>query len=53
MNDKRKFPHYMLSEIHEQARTVRDTPAGWLDAESGTVALEMFPLSASEIKSLG
>ena len=52
MNDKRKFPHYMLSEIHEQPRTVRDTLAGWLDATSGTVVLEAFPLSASEIESL-
>jgi glucosamine--fructose-6-phosphate aminotransferase (isomerizing) len=52
MNDNRKFPHYMLSEIHEQPRTVRDTLAGRLDTEGGTVALEAFPLSVSEIKSL-
>ncbi|MGZ3686850.1 MAG: glutamine--fructose-6-phosphate transaminase (isomerizing), partial [Bdellovibrionota bacterium] len=32
--DKAGFPHYMLKEIHEQARTLRDTAAAHLDETS-------------------
>lgn len=52
MNNKRKFPHHMLSEINEQPRTVRDTLAGRLAPETGTVALECLPLIASGLRSL-
>ena len=52
MARKRKFPHHMLREIHEQPRTVRDTLAGRLDPDSGLVALETLSLTDAELKSL-
>jgi glucosamine--fructose-6-phosphate aminotransferase (isomerizing) len=52
MNDNRKFSHYMLSEIHEHPRTIRDTLAGGLSPETGTVALGSLPLSVPELRSL-
>jgi glutamine---fructose-6-phosphate transaminase (isomerizing) len=52
MNDKRKFSRYMLSEIYEHPRAVRDTLAGRLSPETGTVTPGSLPLSASELKSL-
>ncbi len=36
---KGDFSHFMLKEIHEQPRAVRDTFAGRMDAESGRVTL--------------
>jgi len=42
----------MLREIHEQPRTVRDTLAGRLALDTGTVALEGLPARASDLASL-
>jgi glucosamine--fructose-6-phosphate aminotransferase (isomerizing) len=52
MNDKRQFAHHMLSEIHEQPQTVRETLAGRLALDAGTVALDGLPVLPSDLKSL-
>jgi glucosamine--fructose-6-phosphate aminotransferase (isomerizing) len=52
MNDKRTFAHHMLSEIHQQPRTIRDTLAGRLDLETGTVVLETLPVRLSDLASV-
>jgi glucosamine--fructose-6-phosphate aminotransferase (isomerizing) len=39
MAEKGGYPHFMLKEIHEQPRAVRDTFLGRIEAESGTAVL--------------
>ncbi len=46
---KGDFPHFMLKEIHEQPRAVRDTYAGRVDAESGQVELAETGLSTTDL----
>jgi len=36
------YPHFMLKEIHEQPRAIRDTLAGRLDTEKGRIKLGDF-----------
>jgi glucosamine--fructose-6-phosphate aminotransferase (isomerizing) len=40
MAEKGGFPHFMLKEIHEQPRSLRDTLAGRVSADKGDVFLE-------------
>jgi glucosamine--fructose-6-phosphate aminotransferase (isomerizing) len=42
------FDHYMAKEIHEQPEALRRTVQGRLDALSGAVELEEFPVNAFE-----
>jgi glucosamine--fructose-6-phosphate aminotransferase (isomerizing) len=39
--DKNGYPHYMLKEIHEQARTILDTLNSTFDGASGTMPFEL------------
>ncbi|MFN3324126.1 MAG: glutamine--fructose-6-phosphate transaminase (isomerizing) [Bryobacteraceae bacterium] len=45
MVEKRGYRHYMLKEIHEQPRAVRDTLAGRVDLARSTVCLDELPFS--------
>ncbi len=46
--EKDGYPHFMLKEIHEGARTVRATLAGRLSETSNTVKLPDLPFSAEK-----
>ena len=41
--DKGAFPHFLIKEIFEQPRAVRDTVLGRVSPESGMVSLEGIP----------
>ncbi|HCC34680.1 MAG TPA: hypothetical protein DEQ02_03215 [Ruminococcaceae bacterium] len=49
---KGDYPDFMLKEIHEQPRVLRETFAGRFDAESGRLKLDELPLSTDEIKAI-
>jgi glucosamine--fructose-6-phosphate aminotransferase (isomerizing) len=49
MAEKGGYKHFMLKEIFEQPRAVRDTIAGRLVEESGNVYLEDLKLSAADL----
>jgi len=42
--EKGEYRHFMLKEIHEQARAITDTIRGRVDLETGDVSLEDLPL---------
>src|SRR3989304_2404234 len=42
--EKQGFKHFMLKEIHEQPRTIRDTLLGRYSLDSGTVHLKELGL---------
>lgn len=50
--EKGGYAHFMLKEIHEQPRALRDTLAGRLDALSGRVKLEGVGLTPEEARKL-
>ena len=52
MAEKGGFKHFMLKEIYEQPRAVRDTTLGRVSQEIGKVFLEEMDISAAELKSL-
>lgn len=52
MAEKGGFKHFMLKEIFEQPRAVRDTIAGRLREEEGDVFLEEMKLSDEELRSI-
>jgi glucosamine--fructose-6-phosphate aminotransferase (isomerizing) len=52
MAEKGGFKHFMLKEIFEQPRAVRDTVAGRLVEEEGTVYLEDLKLSDEELAAI-
>ncbi|NLG11281.1 MAG: glutamine--fructose-6-phosphate transaminase (isomerizing) [Coriobacteriaceae bacterium] len=43
------YPDFMLKEIHEQPRVIRDTLAGRFDVVSGELSFEELPLSSEEL----
>ena len=43
--EKGQYRHFMLKEIHEQARAITDTIRGRVDLETGDVSLEDLPLT--------
>ena len=45
MIEKRGYKHFMLKEIHEQPKVIRDTLAGRISLETGKVDLEDIGLS--------
>jgi glucosamine--fructose-6-phosphate aminotransferase (isomerizing) len=47
-----KFPHYMIKEIFEQPRALRDTVAPRVSLEEGSVRLEEVRISADELRAL-
>ena len=46
--EKGEYRHFMLKEIHEQARAITDTLRGRVDFETGDVSLEDLPLGPGE-----
>src|SRR3954454_11273329 len=52
MAEKGGFKHFMLKEIYEQPRAVRDTTLGRVSLESGKVFLEEMEVSEKEFKGL-
>jgi glutamine---fructose-6-phosphate transaminase (isomerizing) len=52
MAEKGGFKHFMLKEIYEQPRSVRDTTLGRISQETGHVFLEEMHISDSEFKTL-
>src|SRR5579864_3640980 len=52
MAEKGGFKHFMLKEIYEQPRAVRDTSIGRVSLDSGKVFLEEMEISENDFKSL-
>jgi glucosamine--fructose-6-phosphate aminotransferase (isomerizing) len=52
MAEKGGYKHFMLKEIYEQPRAVRDTIAGRLNEEEGDVFLEDFELSDEDFSAI-
>ncbi|MGZ4813961.1 MAG: glutamine--fructose-6-phosphate transaminase (isomerizing) [Terriglobales bacterium] len=52
MAEKGGFKHFMLKEIFEQPRAVRDTTLGRVSLDSGKVFLDEMEISEAEFKSL-
>jgi glucosamine--fructose-6-phosphate aminotransferase (isomerizing) len=50
--EKGGFKHFMLKEIYEQPRTIRDTTIGRVSQDSGQVFLDEMHVSADEFKAL-
>jgi glucosamine--fructose-6-phosphate aminotransferase (isomerizing) len=48
--EKGGYAHFMLKEIHEQPKAVRDTIASRVDAKNGLVHFDELNISAAEIK---
>ncbi len=52
MAEKGGFKHFMLKEIYEQPRAVRDTVQGRVSLDTGKVYLEEMDISEEEFRSL-
>ncbi len=52
MAEKGGFKHFMLKEIYEQARAVRDTTLGRISLDSGKVFLDEMEISEAEFAAL-
>jgi glucosamine--fructose-6-phosphate aminotransferase (isomerizing) len=52
MAEKGGFKHFMLKEIYEQPRAVRDTTLGRVSLDSGQVYLEEMAVSEAEFRAL-
>ena len=52
MAEKGGFKHYMLKEIYEQPRAVRDTVQGRVSLDTGKVYLEPMDISEDEFRGL-
>ncbi|HEY1273037.1 MAG TPA: glutamine--fructose-6-phosphate transaminase (isomerizing) [Terriglobales bacterium] len=52
MAEKGGFKHFMLKEIYEQPRSVRDTTIGRVSQETGHVFLEEMEISEAEFKAI-
>jgi glucosamine--fructose-6-phosphate aminotransferase (isomerizing) len=50
MAEKGGFRHFMLKEIHEQPRAIRDTTRGRVDIDTGEVLLEPMDISPEELR---
>ncbi len=50
MDERGTFPHFMIKEIFEQPRAVRDTAMGRVDAQTGRVKLEGVHLHAEDFE---
>ena len=48
--EKGGYRHFMLKEIHEQPRAVRDTLLGRIGLEEGEVHLEELGAAADELR---
>jgi len=52
MADKGHYPHFMLKEIYEQPRAVRDTLEGRIDSEQGSIAVPEANLDPARVRDL-
>ncbi len=52
MAEKGGFKHFMLKEIYEQPRTVRDTTLGRVSQDSGSIFLDEMQVSEADFKAL-
>jgi glutamine---fructose-6-phosphate transaminase (isomerizing) len=52
MAEKGGFKHFMLKEIYEQPRSVRDTTLGRVSQESGQILLDEMEVTAAEFKAV-
>jgi glutamine---fructose-6-phosphate transaminase (isomerizing) len=52
MAEKGGFKHFMLKEIYEQPRTVRDTTLGRISQETGEIFLEEMQIPEAELKAI-
>jgi len=52
MAEKGGFKHFMLKEIYEQPRTVRDTTLGRVSQDSGQIFLDEMHVTEAEFKGL-
>ena len=52
MAEKGGFKHFMLKEIHEQPRAVRDTTLGRVSLDSGKVFLDEMEIPEAEFRAL-
>jgi glutamine---fructose-6-phosphate transaminase (isomerizing) len=52
MAEKGGFKHFMLKEIYEQPRAVRDTTLGRVSLDSGKVFLEEMEITEAELRSV-
>ena len=52
MAEKGGFKHFMLKEIYEQPRTVRDTTLGRISQETGEIFLEEMQITEAELKAI-
>jgi glucosamine--fructose-6-phosphate aminotransferase (isomerizing) len=52
MAEKGGFKHFMLKEIYEQPRAVRDTAMGRISQDTGKVFLEQMDISEEEFRNL-
>ncbi len=52
MAEKGGFKHFMLKEIYEQPRSVRDTTLGRVSLDSGKVFLDEMEISEAEFRNL-
>jgi glucosamine--fructose-6-phosphate aminotransferase (isomerizing) len=52
MAEKGGFKHFMLKEIHDQPRAVRDTALGRISQDSGQVFLEEMEVTEEEFRKL-
>src|SRR6266699_24110 len=52
MAEKGGFKHFMLKEIYEQPRTIRDTTLGRVSQDSGQVFLDELQVTADEFKAM-
>ncbi|NLU42219.1 MAG: glutamine--fructose-6-phosphate transaminase (isomerizing) [Firmicutes bacterium] len=50
--EKAGYPHFMLKEIHEQPRAVKDTLSGRIDRKTGDVVLNEISLTDQQIKAI-
>ncbi|HEV8337508.1 MAG TPA: glutamine--fructose-6-phosphate transaminase (isomerizing) [Candidatus Polarisedimenticolia bacterium] len=50
MAEKSGFKHFMLKEIYEQPRAIRDTLLGRVSRESGSIFLEEMEISAEDFR---
>jgi glucosamine--fructose-6-phosphate aminotransferase (isomerizing) len=52
MAEKGGFKHFMLKEIYEQPRAVRDTVQGRVSLDSGKIYLDQMEITEDELRSL-
>jgi len=50
--EKSGYPHFMLKEIHEQPRALKDTMTGRIDPERGDIRLDDITIKAEDLENI-